>query len=253
MNRLPWARLPLGAWRLLRTLGQIAAGLVTVTVVLPRLDEAGRQRRVQAWAAATLRALGLRLEVEGSAAPGGALLVANHVSWLDILAVHAVCPRARFVSKADVRAWPLLNRLVDAAGTLYLTRENRRDALRVVHGIAEALRAGDTVAVFPEGTTSDGHGLLPFHANLLQAPVAAAAPVQPLALRYRDAAGEPSLAPAYIGQMTLLRSVWQVALARGLVVRLRWLPPHRPPHGERRALAEALHADIAAALGRLPG
>lgn len=243
------SRWPLGAWRLLRVLGQVLAGLFIVTLVLPRLDEAGRQRRVQAWSRATLRALGLRLEVQGAPRPGAALLVANHVSWLDITAVHAVWPQARFVSKADVRAWPLLNRLIDAAGTLYLTREKRRDALRVVHVIAEALQAGDTVAVFPEGTTSDGRGLLPFHANLLQAAIAAEAPVQPLALRYADADAAVSLAPAYIGQMTLLRSVWQVATARGLTVTLRWLPARSSRHADRRALAQTLQDDIAEALG----
>lgn len=242
------SRWPIGAWRLLRVLGQVLAGLLTVTLVLPRLDEAGRQRRVQAWSRAMLRALGIGLVVEGQPRPGAALLVANHVSWLDITAVHAVWPQARFVSKADVRAWPVLNRLIDAAGTLYLTREKRRDALRVVHVIAEALQAGDTVAVFPEGTTSDGRGLLPFHANLLQAAIAAEVPVQPLALRYADATAPLSTAPAYIGQMSLLQSVWQVATARGLTVTLRWLPAHGSRHAERRALAETLRADIAAAL-----
>ena len=91
---------------------------------------------------------------------------------------------ARFVSKADVRHWPLLGWLVACGGTLFIERERKRDALRVVHQMAEALQAGETVAVFPEGTTSDGHGLLPFHANLLQAAIATETPVQPVALRY---------------------------------------------------------------------
>ena len=80
------------------------------------------------------------------------------------MAVHAVCPEARFVSKADVQRWPLVGRLVDAGATLYIQRERRRDAMRVVHQMAAALKAGDTVAIFPEGTTADGRTLLPFHA-----------------------------------------------------------------------------------------
>ena len=101
-------------------------------------------------------------------------------------AVNAVHP-ARFVSKADVGHWPFIGYLVASGGTLFIERERKRDALRVVHQIAAALQAGDIVAVFPEGTTSDGHDVLPFHANLLQAAIATAAPVQPLVLRYRDA------------------------------------------------------------------
>ena len=104
-------------------------------------------------------------------------------SW----SIHAVCPQARFVSKADVKHWPVLGRLVDAADTLYLERERRRDAMRVVHRMSEALAAGDTVAVFPEGTTGEGRDLLPFHANLLQAAIATATPVQAVALRFSDA------------------------------------------------------------------
>ena len=123
---------------------------------------------------------------EGQFRSRATLVTANHVSWLDIAAVHAVCPQARFVSKADVRHWPLLGWLIGAVGTLFIERERKRDAMRVVHQMAESLIAGDVVAVFPEGTTGDGRALLPFHANLLQAAIAAEAPVQPVALRYTE-------------------------------------------------------------------
>ena len=242
-------RPPVVAWRLLRVLLHIVRGVLTVALVLPWLDTAGRHRQVQAWARAALRVLGLRLVVEGQPRPGGTLLVANHVSWLDITAVHAVCPQARFVSKAEVRRWPLLRHLSDAAGTLYLSRESRRDALRVVQQVAGALRAGDVVAVFPEGTTSDGQGLLPFHGNLLQAAIAAEVPVQPLALRYSEAGAAISRAAAYIDQMTLVASVLSVVRARGLTLRVQWLPARDTRQVDRRALAHALRADIAAALG----
>ena len=131
--------------------------------------------------------------VSGTPRPGATLLLANHISWLDIVAIHAVAPQARFVSKADVLAWPLLGWLIKGAGTLFIERERKRDALRVLHQVAEALKAGDTVAVFPEGTTGDGATLLPFHANLLQAAIATGTPVQRVALRYSDPA--PSLQP----------------------------------------------------------
>lgn len=242
-------RTPVVAWRLLRVLLHILRGVLTVALVLPWLGPAARHRQVQAWAQAALRALGMRLVVEGQPRPGATLLVANHVSWLDITAIHAVCPQARFVSKAEVRRWPLLRHLSDAAGTLYLSRESRRDALRVVHQVSEALQAGDVVAVFPEGTTSDGRSLLPFHGNMLQAAIAVEVPVQPLALRYSDAESAISRAAPYIDQISLVASVLAVVRARGLTLRVQWLPARGSRHADRRALAHSLRADIAEALG----
>ena len=196
-----------------------------------------------------LRLIGIDLRVEGTPASGGVLLAANHISWLDIMVVHAVVPEARFVSKADVKSWPLVSRLVDSAGTLYLERERKRDALRVVHDMAEALRAGQTVAIFPEGTTSTGHGLLPFHANLLQAAIATATPVQPVALRFSDRTHAVSEAMEFVGDTTLMQSLWQSACGDGVVARLVFLPPCASAGADRRKLAAALRADIGAALG----
>jgi 1-acyl-sn-glycerol-3-phosphate acyltransferase len=202
---------------------------------------------VRWWSRGMLARLGVSLHVHGRPAPGPRLIVANHVSWLDIMAVHAVCPEARFVSKADVKHWPLVARLVDAADTLYLERERKRDALRVVHHMAEALAAGDTVAVFPEGTTSDGRALLPFHANLLQAAVSSGVPVQPVALRFSDHLRRVSPAAEFVGDTTLAQSLWRLASGDGLAVHVTLLPA-RPAGSDRRELAEAVREDIAAAL-----
>jgi 1-acyl-sn-glycerol-3-phosphate acyltransferase len=235
-------------WRLARCLLHGLHGLAIVLLRFPSLGAAGRRERVRWWAAKMLRQLGLELRVEGAFRPGAKLIVANHVSWLDIVAVHAVCPEARFVSKADVQHWPLVGRLVAAAGTLYIERERRRDALRVVHQMADALRAGDTVAAFPEGTTGDGATLLPFHANLLQAAIATEVPVQPLALRYADARHTVSPAAQWLGETTLAGSVWKLACAERLVVHLHVLTAHGSRHADRRALAGLLRSQIGEAL-----
>lgn len=232
------------SWRLLGCVAHGLHGLSIVVTRFSRYDAAQRHARIQWWAAKMLRTMGITLEIEGEPHPGGALLVANHVSWLDIMAVHAVCPHARFVSKADVRAWPMLSKLVDAGGTLYLERERKRDALRVVHLMAQALTAGETVVVFPEGTTSDGRALLPFHANLLQAAIATRTPVQPVALRFSDARDPVSRAVEFVGDTTLLQSLWRVAGGEGVVVRVRLLPAHASHGVDRRALSELLRARI---------
>ncbi|HZE90504.1 MAG TPA: lysophospholipid acyltransferase family protein, partial [Rhizobacter sp.] len=156
---------------------------------------------------------------------------------------------ARFVSKTDVRAWPLLGWVVACGGTLFIERERKRDALRVVHQVAEALKGGDTIAMFPEGTTSDGRGLLPFHANLLQAAVATETPVQGIALRYSDASDEPSQTVVWIGDMTLAASLWTVAMAEGLHAHVLLLPVEVPGEGDRRVLAARLRSRIAQAIG----
>ncbi len=235
-------------WRLARVVLHVVRGLAIVLLRFPMLDAAGRRARIAWWAAKTLRLLGMRLEARGTLRPGAKLLVANHVSWLDIMAIHAVCPEARFVSKADVQHWPLLNRLVAAAGTLYIERERPRDAVRVVHQVAQALRAGDTVAVFPEGTTGDGQTLLPFHANLLQAAIATATPIQPLVLRFSDARHAVSPAAAWVGETTLVQSLWLLACAEGVVARLTVLPAQGSAHADRRALAERLRGLVAGQL-----
>ena len=236
------------AWRLSRCLIHGLHGLTIVLLRFGALDAAQRHACIRWWSVKTLRVMGIAMQVEGAAHPGGTLLVANHVSWLDITALHAVLPHARFVAKADVKAWPLLSHLAHAAGTLYLERERKRDALRVVHLMAQALTAGDTIAVFPEGTTSDGRALLPFHANLLQAAIATRTKVQPVALRFSDALLPISEAVEYVGATTLLQSMWRVACGEGLVAHLTLLPPRASAQLDRRVLAATLRSDIAARL-----
>ena len=235
-------------WRLGRALAHALSGLATIVLVFPGLDAAQREQRVQAWAQSMLALLGIRLEVRGTPpARGPILLVANHISWLDILVIHAA-RHCRFVAKAEVRHWPLIGRLASGGGTLYIERESRRDALRVVHHMADCLRAGDILAVFPEGTTSDGTGLLPFHANLLQAAVATGTPVQPVGLRFSDCAEPVSQAAAYVGDTHLLRSLWSVVTAHGMRAQVTWLSPVDTGHVDRRLLAEGVRDQIRRAI-----
>ena len=204
-------------------------------------------QHVGRWSARMLDVLGIELQVSGTPAAGATLFVANHVSWLDILAINAVRP-LRFVSKSDIRSWPLLGWLVACGGTLFIERERPRDAVRVVHLIAEALKAGGQIAVFPEGTTSDGHGVLPFHANLLQAAIATQVPIQAIALHYSDAKQPVSAAAAYAGNTTLMESLWAVVTGDRLCVRVALLPIQPTAGLDRRALAQQLRDAIAAAL-----
>jgi 1-acyl-sn-glycerol-3-phosphate acyltransferase len=236
------------AWRLLRMLLHLLHGMAVMALQFPALDAAGRQQRIRWWSGKLVRMAGLELVASGTPRPGATLLLANHISWLDIAAVHAVAPQARFVSKADVLGWPLLGWLIRGAGTLFIERERKRDALRVLHQVAEALKAGDTVAVFPEGTTGDGETLLPFHANLLQSAIATGTPVQCAVLRYSDPAHRFSPAAQFLGETTLLQSVWRILSTQGLRVHVDLLLPQGARHADRRALAEFLRGQIHARL-----
>ena len=235
-------------WRILCVIAMVVRGLWLAGLVMPRRDAAGRRAIVQRWSVQMLRCLGVTVRASGAAHPGAVLMVANHVSWLDIPAVHASAPQARFVSKSNIAHWPLLGRLARAGGTLFIERERKRDAVRVVHEVAHALRGGDAVAVFPEGTTGAGHDVLPFHANLLQAAIATATVVQPIVLRYSEPGHPVSLAAQYTGTTTLLDSLMKVCRARGLVVDVRFLAPEPAGELDRRALAELLRGRIAAEL-----
>ena len=223
-------------------------GIALSFTLLPLAGERWRLRYRAGWSAALLKILGIQLEADLAHAAPGVLLVANHISWLDILVMDAAHP-ARFVSKADVKRWPLLGALITGAGTLYIERESRRDAMRVVHQMAAALQAQDTLAVFPEGTTGDGRELLPFHANLIQAAISAHAPVLPVALQYLAGAnGERSDAPLFVGETTLLQSVWRTLRADGLQACVHFGEPQTASQRDRRTWAVDLQQAVAALL-----
>ena len=240
-------------FRLLRAVAHVIGGYWMVRREFPKLDETRKSLKVQGWSVRMLQIMGIRLDVLGDVPQQGPLLlVANHISWLDILVLHAA-RHCRFVSKADVQHWPLIGMLAQGCGTLFVERESRRDAMRVVHHMADALRSGDILAIFPEGTTSDGNGTLPFHANLFQAAISAHVPVQAIGLSYIDAqTGTQSHATDYVGDDTLLSSVWRTVTAKPLLARVNF-GPHLPSEGlDRRTLA-AQARDHVAALRALPG
>ena len=232
-------------WRLWRALVHALAGLATILFVFPRLNEPQREARVQAWSLRMLALLGVGLEVRGQPPTSGpVLLVANHISWLDILVMHAAC-YCRFVSKADVRQWPLIGTLATGGGTIYIERESRRDALRVVHHVTASLKRGEVVAVFPEGTTGDGTTLLPFHANLIQAAISADVPIQPVALGFVDvASGGISRSPSFVGDETMAGSVWRTVSGPPLVAVVRYGQPEQAAGRGRREWAAELRSAV---------
>ena len=246
-SHTPTPRL-LRAWRCLRLLLHFVYGVVLVAVVRPRLSDSRRLMQKQRWSRRLLEILGVRLDVTLSGVEPASLIVANHISWLDIYALNAARPMA-FVAKDDVRSWPLVGWLARHSDTVFLRRGSRAPIRTVNAEVGELLGAGKDVALFPEGTTSDGTQLLAFHAALLQAAVTGGRPLQPVAIAYFDAAGRRSTAPAYAGETTLWQSLAAVLACRQLTVRLRATPPLAARGADRRQLAQAARAAIASRLG----
>ncbi len=210
--------------RIVRVALHLAGGMATVLALFPLLAYRARAAVSRRWSAALLQMLGVQLRRGGAPIPNGALLVANHVSWLDVLVVNTICP-ATFVSKREVGAWPAVGVLLARTGTILLRRGSGRAAMKAVMEIGALLGAGRTVAIFPEGTTSDGSRVLPFRPALFQAAVDRRRGVLPLTLSYHDARGEPCHAAAFVGDANLLQSLRRIALAPRIVARVRISPP----------------------------
>jgi 1-acyl-sn-glycerol-3-phosphate acyltransferase len=245
------ARLPVflrAARRFSQLALHVAWGVVLVGLAFPLLKSAQRDRAIMAWSRRLLKVLGVRVKIDAAPGlPGGALLVCNHVSWLDIYLIHAA-QRVHFVSKSEVRAWPVAGWLAHRTGTLFLERGRRADTARVNAEMRALMQGGAWVAVFPEGTTSDGRGLRRFLPSLLQPAVELDCPIVPAALRYRTLGGAYSAAPAYIDEMSLWQSFWQIASEPGLVAELRFGEPILPDR-HRRELAAQAEQSVARLLG----
>lgn len=233
--------------RITRITLHLLRGLLTVAAVFPFLGLPRRRSAVKRWSHALLRILSVRLHVHGEPPRRHArpvMLVANHVSWLDIFAINAVLP-VRFVAKSEVRAWPAIGWLSAKIGTLFIERARRRDTTRINRLISEAMLAGDVTAVFPEGTTTDGSQVLRFHSSLLQPALLAEADVQPVALRFAHSDDSLCVEAAYDGDKSLWDTL-RLIVAQPVIHAHVWFLPTLPAGAEnRRALAQAAHEAIA--------
>jgi 1-acyl-sn-glycerol-3-phosphate acyltransferase len=240
--------------RIVRLVVHVARGLWLVRTRYAALTPARQDAALRGWSRALLAIL--RVEVRCYNAPASlperCLLVLNHVSWLDIFAVYAAAP-GLFVAKSEIRDWPVVGELVRRVGTLFIERGSRRHARRTNERIVAALENGRLVAVCPEGTTTDGRSLRHFHSALLQPAIEARAEVLPVALRFVDGAGAQTDAPIYVGEMSLVESVWRIASTRSMAVELRFAPCVNAEGHHRRDLTQRVHGVIARELGLAPG
>lgn len=231
-----------------RLAGLLATGLLlALPVAALRRRWLGR-RIVRWWFGCVAAALGIEIGVRGRPAAESSLWCANHVSWLDVIALGAHSELV-FVSKSEVRAWPLIGWCAAAAGTLFI----RRGADSTTGpAVARSLRQGRSVAIFPEGTTGTGERLRRFHPRLFGAAIATGAAVQPVAIRYSEAGARSEVAP-FVGEESFLPHLLKVLACDGLHVEVAFAPPIDPATAcDRRALARTAAAAVASELTGLP-
>ncbi len=253
------------AIRLPAMIALLFLGLAITLVLFPFQNRRTHRRVISWWSGLLLAASGVVVQAQRDPqAPEwqavgvnqGYLLLANHLSWLDIFVINR-CSTARFVAKSEIRRWPLIGLLVARTGTLFLERGRRRAVHHMLHEIAAHIETPDLVAVFPEGTTSDGQHLLPFHGNLIQAAISTGAPILPVGLTYHEPdpanarqAGALSDVALFIGSTTFVESVWQIIGHPRLIAKVQVLAPIVPAAGvQRHEIADAARAAISLATG----
>ena len=241
---------PVLAFRLARVALHVVTGMAICALLFPWLSSAGRERQTRRWSRQLLGMCGVSVEHTPGSAPAlaHAMVVANHVSWLDIFVINALHP-CRFVAKAEIRAWPMMGWLAEKAGTVFIARGQRRDLRHIFQGLVSSLQAGERIAFFPEGTTALQGRLLPFHANLFEAAIDAKVPVQAFALAYVNGDGKLHASVEYGDDTTFMQSMLAVLQGSPVTARLCCLPALATEGAHRRDVALAAQAAVAAALG----
>ena len=236
------------AWRLLTVVVHIFAGLATCMIVFPWIGSARRMGHVQRWSQRVLRTFGVTIEETGcQPVLPNALLVANHISWVDVFVINARYP-SRFVAKSEVRGWPLIGPLSALAGTVFVARGRQSELKRTVGELARQLRAGERIACFPEGTSAAQGDMQPFRANLFEAAIDAKVPVQAIAVSYVDDDGAPHASVEYIAADSLAGSMLAILSGRPIRARLHALPALATDGASRRALASSSEGQVREAL-----
>ena len=212
-----------------------------LAIFYPHLSQTKRRRTLKIWSRQLLDILNIGIRTEGQwpvHGEGGYLIVANHVSWLDIFVLNTIYP-SRFIAKAEVRNWPLIGWLCKRGNTIFIERAIRQDAASINRQISILLEQGVCVGLFPEGTTTDGNQVGHFHSALIQPAIDVGAMLCPIALRYHDESGKQSSAAAFTGDMTLFQSIWRVLRSPRFDALLMFTPALATSGENRRVLARA--------------
>ncbi len=242
-------RKAIALFRAIRFVLHLGYGL-TIALAYPWLGFVLQRRILKSWSTELLHIFNVRIDI-ADADPlhslRHGLIVTNHISWLDVFVLNAVIPM-RFVAKSEVRRWPVIGWLCARAQTLFIERGKARSAARINVQLVTLLQQGDCLAIFPEGTTTDGTSVAHFHSSLLQPAIDAGSPVHPIAIRYQDELGARSNAAAYIDELSFGASLWNILSAPVLHVHLVGTTALDTSGMDRRSLTRSAHQHISNAL-----
>jgi len=224
-----------------------------LAVIYPHLNQRKQNQILKLWSRQLLAILNIGIQIEGQQpvrVEGGCLMVANHVSWLDIFVLNAIHPLC-FIAKSEVRTWPVIGWLSRRSGTVFIERAMRQDAASVNLLVSALLKQDVCVGLFPEGTTTDGKQVGHFHSALIQPAIDAGVRLCPIALRYQNEEGRPSSTAAFTGNTTLVQSIWKIMRCRQLNALVVFTPALLTASENRRVLARAAQTAIAQGLQNL--
>ncbi|MBI3480094.1 MAG: 1-acyl-sn-glycerol-3-phosphate acyltransferase [Nitrosomonadales bacterium] len=233
--------------------GRLAVHLLYGTLlaaVYPHLNQTRQSRTLKNWSRQLLGILNIGIQIEGqqpARGEGGCLIVANHVSWLDIFVLNAIHP-SRFIAKSEVRSWPIIGWLCRRSGTIFIERAMRQGASAINQHVSLLLKQGASIGLFPEGTTTDGAQVGHFHSALIQPAIDAGIRLCPIALRYQNKEEGMEAAAAFTGDTTLAQSIWQILCCPQLNALVVFTPPLQTANENRRVLARTAQAAIAQGL-----
>jgi 1-acyl-sn-glycerol-3-phosphate acyltransferase len=223
------------------SLAQIAAALLAMRLRCgKRIPPGERARWLHHSCALLLRRLGIAARVDGPL-PRRGLIASNHLGYLDVLIFGAALPCV-FVSKSEVRSWPIFGPLTRSAGTIFIDRNSQASTAAVTQSMHEALAANLPVLLFPEGTSSDGSSVLRFHPSLFESAIRAGAPVTPAAISYR-AADAPEQELCYYGDHNFAIHLIKLLGRQSIHARIAF-SPRTAEYADRKAAAGAAQAEV---------
>ncbi|MCP9439336.1 MAG: 1-acyl-sn-glycerol-3-phosphate acyltransferase [Nitrospira sp.] len=223
----------------IRLIGKLSEALILVCLVFPRIESSRHDGIIERWCREVLDILNINVSWQGRPMPGqvsSAMFVANHISWIDVLLLNA-CRRMCFVAKMEVRSWPLIGWIAARTGTLFFKRTSPHHLAHVMQSIAARLGRGDCIALFPEGTTTNGTSVHTFHSGLLESAIRANVPIWPIGIRYLKPDGSLDADIAFIGSESLVSSILNVLSRPTTFAYVSFSNPIDSSTGDRRHLA----------------
>lgn len=236
----------IGMWRFVSALMFALACILLVLFYLQWIKPQAKKKIIKSWARTFIGMIGMRFAVEGEVYDKPCLIVANHISFVDIFALNAMKP-GRFIAKSEIADWPVFGRIAKGVDTLFIQRKNRRSIITVNEQISGALMQKQTIMLFPEGKTSVGESLLPLKANLIEPAILSGTPVLPVAICYTEN-GVKTTKASY-ANISIFKCLWTICSTPGLTVTLKVLPLINVEGKTRHEVASEAAALMSAAMG----